>query len=357
MARQHLWTSGQSKPWNLSALVGIEIPTGSPEDYSGQDGAGVQFGFSTDGHIGEDLKLNGQLGYAVRPETHLAGLQLGDELLTGVGLTYQAFESGPVIQSEAKFWFPAADLGKSEATSGDLNLGYLVGCSRPRRHFRCRIRRSTWCGLTRMAGLLGYRYRPNIPALEPTGSGHDSDNPTDLAFQPIARKGDRDGDSWITKTLAHPFRRTGTISLIRMAAPDPDNDLDGVQDVQDAAANAPEDWDGFEDADGVLDADNDQDGIADGEDRCPNQAGAGDGCPGSPMDWVEQIDRLGGISQPINRPVHLSAEPDFLYQRHCSIEQGWRVSDGPSQHIHPNAASDSSHRDLNSCPYFGRFEV
>ena len=123
MARQHLWTSGQSKPWNLSALVGIEIPTGSPEDYSGQDGAGVQFGFSTDGHIGEDLKLNGQLGYAVRPETHLAGLQLGDELLTGVGLTYQAFESGPVIQSEAKFWFPAADLGKSEATSGDLNLG------------------------------------------------------------------------------------------------------------------------------------------------------------------------------------------------------------------------------------------
>ena len=27
--------------------------------------------------------------------------------------------------------------------------------------------------------------------------------------------------------------------------------------------------------------------------------GAGDGCPGSPMDWVEQIDRLGGISQPI----------------------------------------------------------
>ena len=121
--------------------------------------------------------------------------------------------------------------------------------------------------------------------------------------------------------------------------PDPDNDLDGVQDVQDAAANAPEDWDGFEDTDGVLDADNDRDGIADSVDRCPNQAGAGDGCPGTPMVWVEQSTVSAVFPSLYTSASSSIRRTDFLYQRHCSIEQGWRVSDGPSQHIHPNAAS------------------
>lgn len=45
-----------------------------------------------------------------------------------------------------------------------------------------------------------------------------------------------------------------------------DVDGDGVVDMNDGAPWAPEDKDGFEDADGVPDPDNDQDGILDGDD-------------------------------------------------------------------------------------------
>ena len=287
---------------SLSAIVGIDVPTGSPEDYTGQDGTGVQFGFATDGHVGEGLQFNGHLGYAIRPETHLAELQLGDEILTSLGLSFQASEGAPIIQSEAKFWFPAADLGKSEATSGDLNVGLTWPLVRGHEAtIGAGFGVLPGVGSPGWRGFFGYTYRPSIPALGATGSGQSADTPTDVGVQPITRMGDQDGDGLMDHQDTCPTLPEDRDNFLDQdGCPDPDNDLDGVQDVQDAAANAPEDWDGFEDTDGVLDADNDRDGIADSEDRCPNQAGAGDGCPGTPMDWVEQIDRLGGISKPIH---------------------------------------------------------
>jgi hypothetical protein len=56
-----------------------------------------------------------------------------------------------------------------------------------------------------------------------------------------------------------------------MAAPTPDNDKDGILDVNDKCPNDPEDKDGFEDADGCPDPDNDKDGILDVNDKCPNE--------------------------------------------------------------------------------------
>lgn len=53
--------------------------------------------------------------------------------------------------------------------------------------------------------------------------------------------------------------------------PDPDNDEDGVPDEKDIAPNEPEDVDGFQDEDGVPDLDNDEDGIPDIRDACPDQ--------------------------------------------------------------------------------------
>jgi len=52
--------------------------------------------------------------------------------------------------------------------------------------------------------------------------------------------------------------------------PDPDNDQDGILDVDDLCPNEPEDIDEFEDADGCPDPDNDQDRILDVDDECPN---------------------------------------------------------------------------------------
>jgi hypothetical protein len=59
-----------------------------------------------------------------------------------------------------------------------------------------------------------------------------------------------------------------------------DRDGDGIPDNVDKCPDAPEDKDGFEDADGCPDPDNDKDGILDVNDKCPNTPGRGpSGCP------------------------------------------------------------------------------
>jgi OOP family OmpA-OmpF porin len=49
-----------------------------------------------------------------------------------------------------------------------------------------------------------------------------------------------------------------------------DRDGDGIKDDVDKCPDDPEDFDGFQDADGCPDPDNDNDGILDVDDRCPN---------------------------------------------------------------------------------------
>ncbi len=64
-----------------------------------------------------------------------------------------------------------------------------------------------------------------------------------------------------------------------------DSDGDGLVDSLDKCPNVPEDFDGFEDADGCPEIDNDKDGIADSLDKCPNEPEDfdgfedSDGCP------------------------------------------------------------------------------
>jgi OOP family OmpA-OmpF porin len=85
--------------------------------------------------------------------------------------------------------------------------------------------------------------------------------------------------------------------------PDPDNDKDGIPDVRDRCPTDPEDKDGFEDADGCPDLDNDKDGIPDATDKCPNEPETrngykdDDGCP----DEVPQaVKRFTGVIEGIN---------------------------------------------------------
>ncbi len=67
--------------------------------------------------------------------------------------------------------------------------------------------------------------------------------------------------------------------------PDRDNDGDGIPDTEDECPDEPEDKDGYKDADGCPDLDNDNDGIPDTEDDCPNEPETlngyqdEDGCP------------------------------------------------------------------------------
>jgi OOP family OmpA-OmpF porin len=83
-----------------------------------------------------------------------------------------------------------------------------------------------------------------------------------------------------------------------------DRDGDGIKDDQDACPDDPEDFDGFEDADGCPDPDNDKDGIPDVDDRCPNVPEDfdgdqdEDGCPEGDVDGDRDGD---GIPDSIDR--------------------------------------------------------
>jgi outer membrane protein OmpA-like peptidoglycan-associated protein len=73
--------------------------------------------------------------------------------------------------------------------------------------------------------------------------------------------------------------------------PDPDNDGDGVLDVDEGStecATQPEDMDGFEDTDGCPDPDNDGDGVLDASDECDREAGTPEarGCPDADGDAI-----------------------------------------------------------------------
>lgn len=66
---------------------------------------------------------------------------------------------------------------------------------------------------------------------------------------------------------------------------DPDNDQDGILDIDDQCINEPEDFDGYQDKDGCPDTDNDGDEIQDSVDSCPmipedmDNYRDDDGCP------------------------------------------------------------------------------
>jgi outer membrane protein OmpA-like peptidoglycan-associated protein len=73
----------------------------------------------------------------------------------------------------------------------------------------------------------------------------------------------------------------------------PDKDGDGVPDARDVCPDSSEDLDGFRDEDGCADPDNDGDGIDDADDRCPNRPGVAEngGCPLVDSDGDGIVDR------------------------------------------------------------------
>jgi outer membrane protein OmpA-like peptidoglycan-associated protein len=70
--------------------------------------------------------------------------------------------------------------------------------------------------------------------------------------------------------VGEPHRPTPEEVRLAHGPPLPDRDGDGIPDAQDACPDRPEDFDGFEDADGCPDIDNDLDRVLDIADKCPN---------------------------------------------------------------------------------------
>jgi outer membrane protein OmpA-like peptidoglycan-associated protein len=91
--------------------------------------------------------------------------------------------------------------------------------------------------------------------------------------------GDRDGDGIpdsLDKCPDQPENYNG-FEDADGCPDDPDTDGDGIPDSRDACPLEKEDMDGYLDEDGCPELDNDADGIADAKDRCPNQPEDPDG--------------------------------------------------------------------------------
>ncbi|RPH94397.1 MAG: OmpA family protein [Calditrichaeota bacterium] len=89
---------------------------------------------------------------------------------------------------------------------------------------------------------------------------------------------DKDKDGILDKVDAEPLNPEDFDGFQDAdGAPEPDNDNDGILDANDKAPLQPEDKDGFQDEDGVPDLDNDNDGVLDVNDKAPLQAEDKDG--------------------------------------------------------------------------------
>jgi OOP family OmpA-OmpF porin len=93
-----------------------------------------------------------------------------------------------------------------------------------------------------------------------------------------------------------------------------DSDDDGVLDKDDKAPDEPEDYDGYQDDDGVPEPDNDGDGIPDADDECPELKGQAShhGCPAKTYVKIEngQIVIVGKVQfQTSSAEIHKNSEP------------------------------------------------
>ena len=103
--------------------------------------------------------------------------------------------------------------------------------------------------------------------------------------------------------------------------PDPDNDGDGFLDKDDSCPNSPEDFDKWKDDDGCPEIDNDFDGIPDGRDQCPMAVEDvdgwqdEDGCPDPDNDFdkiADLADACPNAPETYNNFLDDDGCPDFL---------------------------------------------
>jgi outer membrane protein OmpA-like peptidoglycan-associated protein len=110
--------------------------------------------------------------------------------------------------------------------------------------------------------------------------------------------------------------------------PDPDNDGDGFLDAEDACPTTPEDFDSWQDSDGCPDIDNDEDTIPDGRDDCtmaPEDLDGWedmDGCPDPDNDFDglrDEVDACPNAAENFNEFLDDDGCPDFVPKKHKII--------------------------------------
>jgi len=136
---------------------------------------------------------------------------------------------------------------------------------------------------------------------------------------------DLDGDGLVDMRDGDPYRAEDFDGFEDQdGVPDHDNDGDGYLDEEDECPNQPEDFDGFEDNDGCPDVDNDNDGVPDEIDQCPSEPEDmdgfqdEDGCPDPDNDgdgFPDADDACPNNPETINGFLDDDGCPDLIPKR------------------------------------------
>ena len=211
------------KGFGLGLALPLTLPSGNQVKYAGLHTVSIAPTLLLTGHVGK-VRIGGNLGYRITDNSEFSDLVAGNAFLFRAALGIQAHE---VVEIGAELF-------------GDV-------------HSQVRNNPVEW--------LAGVTLHP-IPS---------------LGFS-VA------GGTGIGPGFSAPAGRV-IFGVGFAPAAGKDTDGDGIGDAKDACPEDPEDWDGFEDADGCPDNDNDGDGFDDIEDECPdepetvNRFEDGDGCP------------------------------------------------------------------------------
>ena len=248
-------------PLGLAALVDLRLPTGDGSAFY-SDGFAVVPSIIATRMVGP-IRLDGQVGYALRGQGQYAQLVVGDGVVYAVGASLDLPSRTEAPKLRALF-----------EVNGGVPRGDSPGTARYRAPLSARVgvRAFFSRGLSAEAGVgtglgeAGYGHE-RWRLFAGIRFGHDPSTPA-----VVGTPGDRDGD--------------------------------GVPDDQDLCPDEP----GPAELDGCPDRDGD--GIPDREDKCPDEPGPpeNDGCPVKPDDLVEADAK--GIS--LNTSIHFDTGKDVI---------------------------------------------
>ena len=230
----------------LAVETAVGLPTGDRVQFRG-GGLQVEPRLILEGRIPGGPALSANLGYAWRDAVEIPGLKTGAGPLWAVGLDV------PVTSGLS------ATVEAFHTTSTEALLACHLGLG------RARIEVGGGIGLTDDAGT------PDWRALVGLSLGVGGAAPEGLYLRDAAEEPSPPAPALAAECLppqAGPARSSC------------DTDQDRIADVEDRCPSEAEDFDGFEDEDGCLDADNDGDGVDDLDDRCPM-----DPFSGANLDW------------------------------------------------------------------------
>jgi hypothetical protein len=251
--------------WGLAPRLEISAPTGDSDQFAGERSGVIVPSIAADWRSGRFF-AGAEVGARLRPTTQLLGARVGSQIVTAVGVGYDALSRRDLLTFALEAWALPTLVEQATFTK----QSELVSLSVPNGQT---ITPAEWQLSARTAPLRGGDLSVQASGGGPIPFGSDPAITTPrFRFTLGVRWAPRPRDG----------NRTTEGGALTHASP-VDLQLASAHDV---CTTEPDIVDGFRDDDGCPDEDQDKDGVPDRLDRCPlvpeDFAGLTDGCPEKP---------------------------------------------------------------------------